>query len=128
MDADVITSIISTLASAGIGGFLISLLRSYFQRRELRARRTVIGIVHCNIPACLTQYPDFTDYSKCAQAGYRLSILHCRNLSYALRHCDFVVTEENSDEKIINCHDTTRIIDICRSVDGDDNGVPPDNR
>lgn len=92
--------------------FLTPFYLKWKARTQAKADRLFIGIVRCKTPECLSGYRDFTDYNKALESGYKVVILHCRNLSYALRKCDFVIADAAEDEKIINPEDVAAIKQI----------------
>jgi hypothetical protein len=72
-------------------------MKSFY--KEVRNDKTIIGIVG-KVPDQLLQYQDFTSYRKARLSEDKVVVLHCRTLSYALRHCDFVSAKSGNDEKI----------------------------
>lgn len=104
---------ITGLISAGVGGSVLTLVgkavQSWLARRELRAQQMIIGVVNGPVPEVLKSYRDFTDFKKAVHSGLRVCILHCRTLSFALSHCDFVVADSDKDPKIIKYSDTDRL-------------------
>lgn len=90
-------------------GFATPHVLKFLEWRRERARRLFIGIVRCKTPECLTKYRDFTDYHKAVASGFKVVIVHCRTLSFALRKCDFVIANTGDDEKIISPNDEAAI-------------------
>lgn len=85
-------------------GFLVGLIRYYKEVKELsrslRDSKTIIAVVNTEIPDSLKKYRDFTDLKKAERSSETVVVLHCRSLSYALRHCDFVCAIASDDVKI----------------------------
>lgn len=66
--------------------------------------KTIIGVVG-ELPLCLSKLPDYTSLFKARNSSQDFVILHCKNLSYALRKCDFVCSEIGKDPKIKSAKD-----------------------
>lgn len=64
----------------------------------------IIGVVNC-WPEELSELPEFTSYRRCLFCPTAVKVLRCRSISYALRHCDFVVARCDDDPKIVNPDD-----------------------
>jgi len=83
--------------------------------KALHSKRMIIGIFRCAVPKALMKFPDFTDIRK-ARMHNGVSILHCKNLSYALKICDFVIADVAHDPKIIAPDDEQMIKTIVQEV------------
>lgn len=91
---------------------LIAVIVTLFKRvSELKASYLqvtgagkIIGVVNC-WPEELCELPEFTSYRKCLFSPFAIKVLRCRSISYALRHCDFVVARCADDPKIVNPDD-----------------------
>lgn len=110
---DKATTLITCLSGVLVGllPFLINTVRALRERRELRARRRLYGVIGNKYPELLKQkhYVEFTDPLKFERSGLDVGVLLCRNLSFALRYCDFVFAQEGFDPKIIDCDDDEQI-------------------
>lgn len=93
-------TILVTITTSGVGAFVLNLVKSYHDLMKQKNRRLLIGVVHC-YPPLLAPYPIYTDVKKAIKSEYPICIIVCRNLSYALTHCDIVVCDTGTDEKII---------------------------
>lgn len=101
---------INALITAGSGviilclGLIITLLSKVKEIKNLRSELQgpqIVGVVGCNVPKSLVRYKDFVSLKKAKRCRDDIVVLHCRLLSYALRHCDFVCSDVyKSDEKI----------------------------
>lgn len=62
-------------------------------RNQLFNYKLIIGTVgNVEIPKCLRMCPDVTDFKSALLSEKRVVVMHCRTLSYALRHCHYVMT------------------------------------
>lgn len=101
---------------SGIIGFLTPFIVKYANYKKTRSKRVFIGVVG-SLPECLAPYADFTDFKKAVNSGYRVCVVHCKDLSFALRKMDFVVADAAKDPKIIDPSDTNRILAILPKAD-----------
>lgn len=92
----------------GLIGLLTPVVCRILNERKNRSRRMMIGVIG-SMPEVLAEYADFTDYRKALKSGYRVCIVHCRSLSFALRKMDFVVCDLKKDPKIISPDDIERL-------------------
>lgn len=97
----------------------VTLIRPVYNKireyKALHSKRMIIGIFGCAVPKALMKFPDFTDIRK-ARMHNGVSILHCKNLSYALKICDFVIADVAYDPKIIAPDDEQMIEAIIQEV------------
>lgn len=78
----------------------------YIKRLQWRARRLYIGVVGWEAydqatPLIDANLPEFTTKQAAVKSGRPCSVIICKTLSYALRHCDYVIAQPNGDVKII---------------------------
>jgi hypothetical protein len=91
---------LATLLSLLLTVIVVPLFRILRERYKNRYKSCVIGLVAGTpLPDALKPLPDYTSLQK-ARADGGTCILHCRTLSYALIHCDFVCANEGTDPKI----------------------------
>lgn len=72
--------------------------------QQLRSDKVIIGVVG-RVPSELYPLKDYTSLSKAKRSSDEVVVLHCRTNSYALRHCEFVVSDVSHDEKVIDPRD-----------------------
>lgn len=71
-------------------------------RSSARKQVTLIGVPSgLVIPDFLTDVPDFVNYNKAINSGHKLVLLHTKNITKALRLCDFVVVTTLTDPKLL---------------------------
>lgn len=68
----------------------------------------IIGVLN-SFPRELSHLPDYTKLRKAQRCKEPRCVLHCKNLSYALQHCDFVIYNTESDPKIIRPDDKVKL-------------------
>jgi len=62
----------------------------------LNHRPVVIGVLSFDdIVGELASVPNFTSYRRARHANAKVVFLHCRTMSYALDHCDFVINHKD---------------------------------
>lgn len=95
---------ILTAAVLLLTGFLLKFVKDI---KDIRAELnhlnvTIIGVVAgSKIPPALAPFPDYVNLKKAKKCNKAICVLHCRTLSYALRHCDFVCADVYKiDEKV----------------------------
>lgn len=98
-----IVTLVTIIIPAIIASIVIPLYKFISNKYKFRANKVVIGIVDCKVPPALLNFRDFTSYKKAMFDPENLVILHCRNVSYALRYCDWVCINNKGmrDEKLI---------------------------
>lgn len=99
-----IAGIIAGLTSfATILGIMVSIqshLRSL--RSKARDQVTLIGVpAGVAIPDYLKSIADFTNYNKAINSGHKMVLLHTKNITKALRLCDFVLVTTVTDPKLL---------------------------
>lgn len=101
---------------AFLSGSLIPLVSKCYKfivvRRKERARTVIIGLVNDVCVPQLTSLPFFSDYADLVYSDCNIGVLRCRTLSYALRHCDWVIANEGADVKVISPGDKQKIAEI----------------
>lgn len=99
-----IAGIIAGLTSfATILGIFVT-IQSHMKtlRSNARDQVTLIGIPSgVTIPDFLVDIPDFVNYNKAINSGHKLVLLHTKNITKALRLCDFVVVTTLTDPKLL---------------------------
>lgn len=105
---EVFTTIGSCLASFSVGGII-----GFFSKRLTTAARCqIIGVYGVEVPCELQHLPLYTNYRKARHCKYDLCVLICRTLSFPLRKCDFVVTDQGVDPKIVKPDNHARLTAI----------------
>lgn len=71
----------------------------------------IIGVVGRTFPEVLTPFPDTTKVRKARRMAqfHSVVVLHCRTLSYSLRHSDFTVCDAANDPCVISPTDSARL-------------------
>lgn len=98
--------IISVLtAVASVVATVVTIVRRSVELKQalasLRSCKTIVGVVNVSkLPDPLMKYRDFSDIKKAVNCSESVVVLHCRTLSYALQHCDFVCASLGNDNKI----------------------------
>lgn len=80
--------------------------------RKMRSEKVVIGVIGQPKPEGLIPYHTYTRLSATKKSRFAISVLICRSLSYAYRHCDFVQLDTNDldeDPKLIGPNDLASI-------------------
>jgi hypothetical protein len=99
-----ITGIIAGLTSfATILGVMVS-IQSQLKtlRSKTRDQVTLIGVpTGVTIPDYLRGVADFTNYNKAIKSGHKIVLLHTKNITKALRLCDFVLVTAITDPKLL---------------------------
>lgn len=95
-----LTVIFSVVVPCVTTSIIIPLVSSYRSVRLRRAEKKIYGVVGRKLAPSLKHLQDYTDYKKAVYSPERKVVLHCRTLSYALRHCDFVCANPADDIKI----------------------------
>lgn len=94
--AAIVTSVTGLVAALGV---LLNKVREL--RSQLKKKMKIVGIVSgSSVPPSLERTPEYTDIKDAIDSGHPQAIVYCRTLSYALRHCDFVVYKGGTDPKI----------------------------
>lgn len=98
----IVASVVGSIVTVAI----LPLIRTITEHTVRRANKMIIGIPSGSIlPPALEKLPDYTDYKKALHSEFGKVVLHCRTLSFALRKCDFVVYEGNTDPKVHSAND-----------------------
>lgn len=110
-----ITAIVSGLVA--LVPLVANLLREKHERTQARHRRRLYGVSRDTYPRLLAEkhLVEFTDYDKWFRSGLEQGVLIYRDLSYALRCCDFVFTREGFDPKMVDYDDDEA---VARIIDG----------
>lgn len=99
-----IAGIIAGLTSfATILGLMVTIqthMRSL--RSHDRDQVTLVGVpTGVQVPDYLKCVQDFTNYNKAVKSGQKLALLHTKNITKALRLCDFVLVTTLADPKLL---------------------------
>lgn len=99
-----IAGIIAGLTSfATVLGVMVT-IRSHLKtlRSQARDHVTLVGVpTGVNIPDYMQGLPDFTSFSKAVNSGHKIVLLHTKNITKALRLCDFVLVTAVADPKLL---------------------------
>lgn len=110
MIGNILLAIITPLATC-ICAFLPKLLEAKLESKKRKLQVTVIGVLNQEYENELPELPDYTDISKALHSKKDKVYLHCKTLSYALRHCDFVISDNvRTDPKIITSTEASVIL------------------
>lgn len=71
-------------------------------RARDRDKVTLVGVpAGVAIPDFLSHVPDFTNFNKAICSGHKIVLLHTKNITKALRLCDFVLVTTLTDPKLL---------------------------
>lgn len=100
MIAGIIAGLTSFVTILGIMVSIQSNLRSL--RSKTRDQVTLIGVPSgVAIPDYFKNIADFTSYNKAINSGHKIVLLHTKNITKALRLCDFVLVTTVTDPKLL---------------------------
>lgn len=99
-----ISTIIAILTSLATVVGLLATIQSHFNsmRSAVRSNVVIVGIpAGVQIPDYFKRVPDFTNYRKAISSGEKIVLLHTKNVSSALKICDFVLVTTIADPQLI---------------------------
>lgn len=105
LTTDVLLTLLSPGVLALLGSAILTIVRAIQKKKaetikERLKHKKIVGVFDI-IPPKARKLPDFTDLDKAILDPSPQVVLHCKDLSYALIHCDFVAYSKGSDPKII---------------------------
>jgi hypothetical protein len=102
----VLLTLLSPAVLTLLGSAIVTLVKAIRKKKaesikERLKHKKIIGVFDV-IPPKARKLPDFTDLDKAILDPSPQVVLHCKDLSYALVHCDFVAYNKGADPKIIS--------------------------
>jgi len=99
-----ITGLLAGITAFGtLLGVMVS-IQSHLRtlRSRDRDKVTLVGVpAGVTIPDFLSHVPDFTSFNKAICSGHSMVLLHTKNITKALRLCDFVLVTTLTDPKLL---------------------------
>lgn len=105
LTTDVLLTLFSPAVLTAIGSAIVAIVKALQKKKaattkERLKHKKIVGVLDI-IPCKARKLPDFTDLNKAILDPSPQVVLHCKDLSYALIHCDFVAYNKGNDPKII---------------------------